>query len=283
MSRIASHPIGPKLAITPEHLQGAADHLGISRLYMTPGKQAFLLSTSDHLDRLAIHPNNRNIDPGWVRAMKEQVRNNAMTNELMILTAAIDIRQVHRIINRDDDDDDAVHDEFQGYILDGQHRYMAMRELRDEIPGFRCQFVLVVYLVESEVELLQRVEMLNRRREFTATDAEQTMARTMFRNAFLSLMGEGNENRQCVHAALKRCSERLRDDAVLAKLYGRSFDDIRAALRKLARGYEAAWQQKLAANPKNQKNMLGKVIQQTGMYVLAEDNANWLMEIERHM
>ena len=137
-------------SVNTSHLVCAAEYLGTHILHRNEGKQALVLSNNNFIDMLQLHELNRDIDAVWVQSMKNEILKNVLSGEAMTLTVVIDVREVKRYINNEEHE---VGEEpgFKAFIVDGQHRWMAMKELVKEIPSISFPVYLMVYMVQSIV------------------------------------------------------------------------------------------------------------------------------------
>lgn len=266
----------PMLQVTTEHMTAAAVYLGgndPANLVYASGHQAFVVSHTSQLDKLRVHAINRPIHAAWVRVMKEEIKKTASMHEMMTLCVAVDVGDVHRHLHCDPDEEP---EPFYAWILDGQHRLQAMKELRDECPILEYRFMLVVYVTQSDEHFRYRLNALNKRREFDAGDVGRVDARTRFMYALARLVGE-HMNRQCVARFRAKVTEGLRDEAVLRKLSAMSEEDICAWLKRVGERFRAiSWDAHVAAHPKDRANAFGKTVAATGLYQMIAPNAAWM-------
>lgn len=233
-------------------------------------RQAFLCSDVTYVGRFDLDPANRNINDEWVREMKTEIKALHERNEMMTLTAAIDKRSIAAFIEAKMSGEDLGM--FKAILLDGQHRWSALKQLRDEQPGTPFKFFLIVYVVDNDEEIKMRLMQLNKRREFTKADAAEVDGRLRFLKVW-NQVTLGHENRVCVRRI--RNSELLRKVPVIKALMNMSEDQIYQKIHQVAQKHQAAYE---ASEDRFKRSMAGKVVRATGMYQLVKDDASWIDE-----
>lgn len=231
-------------------------------------KQAFLCSDVSYIGRFDLDPANRNINPEWVREMKKEVLMLHSQNEIMTLTAAIDKRNIAAFIEAKNSGEDLGM--FKAILLDGQHRWSALKQLRDEQPGVPFRFFLTVYVVEDDEEIKKRLMQLNKRREFTSSDAAEVDGRLRFLKVW-NAVTLGNENRVCVRRI--RNNELLRKVSVIKALMHMNEDAIRSKIMEIAQKYKQEYE---GSNERVKRSVVGQVIRATGLYQLIDANGAWI-------
>ena len=228
---------------------------------------------SDHtyIDRFAIHELNRNVDMAWVSQMKIEIMKTVMAEECMTLTLAIDKRQIETAMNEPDGHDQGG---FKAIILDGQHRWEAMRHLKEEVPGLSFNIWLIVYIVNNDAEILHRLETLNKRRAFSQADNDKIAVTQQFLEAFERLHTPSNQTRRCVVKVRK--SRILKSDTFIAKHRTTTVEDFIARMIDISLQYKELWH---SYEEKTRKSVLNDVIRNTKLYQLADDTCNWLKEL----
>jgi hypothetical protein len=233
--------------------------------------QAFLCSDVSFVGHFDVDPANRSVNDEWVREMKKEIVALHAKNEMMTLTAAIDKRTIAAFIHAKDNDEDLGM--FKAILLDGQHRWTALKQLRDEKPKVEFKFFLIVYIVESDDEIRQRLLQLNKRREFTTSDAAEVDGRLKFLKAW-NQSTLGSENRVCVRRI--RNHELLRNASIVKCLMKMSESEIHKKLYEIASSYEGRYK---ASSDRFKKSVAGQIIRSTGLYQLVNEDGQWLEEI----
>jgi len=270
---------GAPLQVTAAHMNAAAVYLGgndARNLLYTSGHQAFVLSHTSQLSKLRIHPINRPINPAWVVVMKDEIKKNASMKELMTLHVAVDLYDVQRHVECDPDEEP---EPFCAWILDGQHRLQAMKELAGECPILQYNVMLIVYITQNDQHFRYRLETLNKRREFNAADVGGVDARTRFMYALGRVIGD-NMGRQCIARFRSKVTEGLREDEVIRRLGEMTEEQIFTRLKAIGDSYKGRlWEQHVAANPKDRANAFGKTLAATGLYQMLDAGVGWMKEM----
>lgn len=277
-TRMSGHAAAP-VQVTTEHMTAAAVYLGgndAKNLLYTSGHQAFVLSHTSQLSKLRIHPINRPINPAWVTVMKDEIKKNASMQELMTLHVAVDVYDVQRYLQCDPDEEP---EPFCAWILDGQHRLQAMKELAGECPILQYNVMLIVYITQNDQHFRYRLETLNKRREFNAADVGGVDARTRFMYALGRVVGE-HMGRQCVARFRTKVTEGLRDDAVIKRLGEMTEEQMLTRLKAIGESYRLQrWDAHVAENAKNRTNAFGKTVAATGLYQMLDQGIGWMKEM----
>lgn len=251
------------MAVSTDDLKLALNWIG-TPLNIT-ARQALVVSGSAYLEHFDIHPGNRNIDHGWVQQMKSEIVTMTANGEMMILTVAIDFRDIMAfVVNREE-----MLDTFKAIILDGQHRWQAFRELYHE-TGMPINFYVMVYLVNSDEQIKEKLMNLNKCREFTKEDAVEVSARVKFLQVWEEV-AKPCEHRRCIRRI--KNSKRLRSVNITNVLAKMTPEDIRNKLFKIAALYYKQFQD---TNDKFKKSVPGQVITSTKLYQLSCDDDAWL-------
>lgn len=259
--------------VSAEHLAYAAQWLG-SKMLCTSPNQVLLESDHTFLDRFTIHELNRNVDVNWVSQMKVEVLKTIMSKECMTLTLAIDKRMIATAIAEPENEDQGG---FKAIILDGQHRYEAMRQLLREMPALEFNIWLVVYVVSNDAEILSRLETLNRRRNFSQSDNDKIAVTQRFLEAF-----EHYSNREGESMSTKRCIVKVRKSPILKSpkfVSAHRMTTTAQFIEKLAQvstQYKRMWD---AYAEKVPKSVLHDVVKKTKLHQLVDEHANWLNEV----
>jgi folylpolyglutamate synthase/dihydropteroate synthase len=267
--------------VTSEHVEFAARWLGKSMLSMNP-TQVLLESDDSYIDKFAIHELNRNVDMAWVSQMKIEMLKTIMVQECMTLTLAIDVRLIATAMEQGEGDGESegVMEEgkeeggFKGIILDGQHRWEAMKQLKQELPNAKFKIWLIVYIVNNDQEILQRLDTLNKRRHFSQADNDKVAVTKRFLEAF-------SRKHTCTYQS-KRCIVNVRRSSILKSLEfikkhkQTSVVEFEDKLNAVAEKYKDAW---LEARRTSKKCTMNTVIYRTHMYQLIDITCQWLHEL----
>lgn len=197
-------------------------------------KQAICLSGFAHLDRFTLGSINRDVKPTWVKEMKKSILDMHAIGRRTTVTVAIDLRDIKIAL----EDPEAAQD-FKAVIVDSQHRWMAMKELREQHPGMDYKFWLIVYITESEEEMKALLLDLDRRLDITPDDKAQIEIRKRFVEAF-SKLTEGHEKRRCVQRTKNHPI--LRDADVMRALSRMTREDMESKLRDCAKLYKREYE-----------------------------------------
>lgn len=260
-------------SITSEHLDFAASCLGTSILSANP-TQILIESNDTFIHRFSIHELNRNVDPTWVAQMKVELLKTIMAKECMTLTLAIDKR--HIALAMDEPDTTTEYGGFKAIILDGQHRWEAMKQIKEELshhsPTFKIW--LVVYVVENDAEILQRLETLNKRRQFTESDNDKVAVMQRFLEAFAQIHSTEQQTRRCIIRV--RRSPILQSDAFILKHKYTTTEQFHNRILKIAQIYHETW---LGIKKHTKPNVLTFVIEKTHLYQLVDEKENWIKDV----
>jgi hypothetical protein len=256
--------------VTDGHVTYAASWLGTKMLSGNPN-QVLIESNQSFLNRFAIHELNRNVDDNWVAQMKIEILKTKMAEECMTLTLAIDKRSIATALNEPDYNEEQGG--FKAIILDGQHRFIAMKQLVQEMPSIKFNMWLIVYIVSSDAEIVSRLETLNKRRAFTKTDSDKVATLQRFLEAFQSIHHVENQTRRCIVKVRK--SAILKSEKFTQKHKSTTVADFVDVLNKIAAKYKSSWEER--GLPKN--SVLYNVVHDTKLYQLCDEECNWLYEV----
>lgn len=256
--------------ITAEHLQEAAKLLGKQLLDSVPlGRQALLLSDQSYLHRLGLGAVNRDVNAKWVAKLKPEMTRLVMARERTTISACIDLREVKRAIEEQNGAAD-----FKAVVLDGQHRVTCLTEMLAEHPTLRYDFWLQIYIVSSELEMMQLIEDFDKRLVITAKDKKTMQDRHMFTDTFLKLVSKVHHHRRCVTGVLN--NKTLRDEKVVEALQNIDPADLAKRFMAVAEKYKAKYE----ANPPKPTSVVAKVVEDTKLYFLTEyERPEWIYDI----
>lgn len=200
------------------------------------GTQAMGVADFSKLDAMKLGSANRNVNAEWVDDLMRTMFSELHTRkERTLLTLCIDLREVQAAL-----EDPEARAAFRAVILDGQHRWTAMRQIRDNHPGVDIPFWVTVNLVRTDAEMHDIITRLERRSPITDIDRLVMEARKRFKDALMLLVGANNLRRHAFHEAADHPV--LREPRVCAALARvPTVDAMRDALARLATEYEARY------------------------------------------
>ena len=229
-------------------------------------------SDESFIDRFSVHALNRHVDTNWVSEIKVELLKTIMANECMTLTLAIDKRMVAQAV-----EDPEIHVEQGGFtaiILDGQHRWQAMKQLKEEMSCVKFKIWLVIYIVENDTEIIQRLETLNKRRTFSRSDDEKVAVIKRFLQGFCELHTEEYQSRRCIGKIRK--SPILRSEQFIKRHRTTTAEQFTEKIKVIASQYLEIWD---AAKAHTRNNTLYTTIEKTGLYQLVDESCKWLTQV----
>lgn len=238
------------------------------------GHQLLLESNDKYLHMFKKHAINRNVDPQWVQEMKIELLKTIACGESMTLTLAIDTRDIEVAIKEPDTE---IQGGFKAIILDGQHRWEAMVELKKSNPGLHFNLWLVVYVVSSDSEIEERLKSLNKRRTFSQADTDKVNTLRTFLKTLNDLVTDKNANRRCVQNI--RNSAALKSETFLNAHKFTSDAEFKAAMIRIAAKYKQMYEEKIIADSKFARSVVADVVNVSKLYQLIEDPAKWLQQL----
>ena len=254
--------------VTTDIFSFAATILGTKILSCNP-QQLLIESDQSFLPRFTIHELNRNVDENWVHQMKVEIMKNAMGKECMTLTLAIDERMIQAAMAEPEGD---IHGGFKAIVLDGQHRLAGMNQLIHEMPSINFKIWLIVYIVKNDQEILNRLETLNKRRNFSEADNNKILVTRQFLEAFETVHGPNHQTRRCIMNVRK--SPILKSEEFIKKHRLTTVDKFETKIRVVSEMYKTRVEE-----CGGKKGTLFEVIKSTGLHQLIDHSCNWLMEL----
>ena len=221
-------------SVDPRVLNAALEYVTTKVLEVSDGgTQALGAADFSKLDALKLGSANRNVSAEWVNDL---VRTMFMElherRERTMLTLCIDLREVQAAL-----EDPEARAAFRAVILDGQHRWTAMRAIRDAYPGTNIPFWVTVHLVRTDEEQQDIITRLDRRSPITDVDRVVMEARARFKEALMLVVGPANIRRHAFHEAADHPV--LREPRVCAALTRvATVDAMRDKLARLSVEYE---------------------------------------------
>ena len=259
------------MEVTSDHIAHAVKWLGVGILSTNP-HQILVESNDSYIHKFSVHALNRNVDMNWVSEMKVEILKTIMAHECMTLTLAIDKRMVAQAVS--DPDTQVEQGGFTAIVLDGQHRWQAMKQLKEEMPHIEFKIWLVIYLVENDAEIIQRLDTLNKRRNFSRADDEKVAVVTRFLQGFHVLHTDEYQSRRCIGKV--RRSPFLRSEQFVKKHRTTTAEQFTEKIKMIAAQYAELWD---AAKAHTKNNTLHTTIERTGMYQLMDESTKWLTQL----
>jgi hypothetical protein len=257
--------------ISAEHLEEAAKLLGKNMLdSVVCGRQALLLSDQSYLHRLALGSVNRDVNPKWVAKLKTEMSRLVMARERTLISACIDLREVQRAM---EEQNGAV--DFKAVVLDGQHRVTCLNELLADHPTMKYEFWLQIYIVSSEIEMMQLIDDFDKRLVISAKDKKVMQDRHTFTETFLELVPKSHHHRRCVTGVLNH--KTLREEKVVEALQNvESKQKLREGFMRIAERYKSVHDK----SPPKATSVMAKVVEDTKLYFLIEwEKPEWIYEL----
>lgn len=257
--------------VTDEDFEKIAHYLG-KVIDGRKGKQILLLCDVSILDKLELHPCNRNIDQDWVEKLKIPMMKSASDNESLGMMYIAIVKKDVEIAKMGEDGNYS----FKPIILDFQHRYFSLKQIRDQIPDFNFNVYVTVYIVDNDQEIIQRIKNINARREFDNTDNNDLLVRALFKESLDEILGNRTKHR---FVSKIYNNGVLRDKKWTKKLWNRDKEWFKKRLLAISKNYKLSYTQKIDNTPKFTKTVLGQSIQETGLYQLIDEHNLWLESI----
>ncbi len=262
--------------VTDNHLNHAVNMVGTKMLWLSDNqKQALVESDTSFITCFEKHAINRNVNIEWVQQMKVEIMKMAFSKECTTLTLAIHKDSILTVLV--DFDENEANGGFKAIILDGQHRWEAMMQLKKEMPDFNMKIMLVIYIVENEDELLHRLRILNKRLTFTQEDNDKVNITKRFIEAFNQIVTPQNMAKRCIQKVKK--SAILQSDAFTNKHKLTTVEKFNKAIIKVSNDYYEKYTGKLSSDSKFCKSVTAEVIKITKLYQLVDDTCAWISEI----
>lgn len=256
------------MTVNAEHLTEAAKLLGKQLLdSVSGGRQALLLTDQSYLHRLGLGSVNRDVNIKWVAKLKTEMSRLVMARERTTISACIDLRDVQRAMEEQEGAAD-----FKAIVLDGQHRVTCLNELYADHPTMKYDFWLQLYVVSSEMEMLQLIEDFDKRLVISSKDKKTMQDRHKFTESFLELVPKSLHHRRCVTGVLNH--KMLRDEKVVEAL--QKIGPLRDRFLRVAESYKSSYER----SPPKATSVMAKVIEDTKLYFLiAWEKDDWIQEL----
>lgn len=257
-------------ATSPDVLSAALQYVTTRVLDVADGgTQALGASDFSKLDAMKLGSMNRNVDPAWVADLVKTMFNELHAKrERTMLTLCIDLTQVQAAL-----EDDEARAGFRAVILDGQHRWTAMRDIRDAYPGTNIPFWVTVHLVRSDAEQQEIIAKLDRRSRITDVDRAVMESRRRFKDALMCAVGTANLRKHCfIEAADHAVLREPRVCAALARV-ATSGDAVRAMIDGCSAAYEGRWADCVKGALKGSQR---SIVKATKLYFFMADPREWV-------
>lgn len=268
------------IVVTNKDIETACVWIGKKLLHWNSNdnpKQILVLSDLSSIDKFDEHPLNRTTDPDWVSKMTIQMLNLATKNEATTLEIAINKNDIRAYATAMSDGETY---EYKVIILDGQHRWKAMREIKNTMPHIKMDIILHVHVCEDEDDIVNHLNAINNRRAFTDVHSEQVAMVSRFFKAVDNIVTPSNRTRRCV-TKLKNSNKILKSAEFNNKFKNYSVADFEQAIKKNAESYKAKWDEYVNADIKHSKTALYQVVYGTKLYNLVDDSYEWLMKLKK--
>jgi hypothetical protein len=170
--------------------------------------------------------------------------------------------------------------EFQLPIIDGQHRWTALKELMNEMaPDVirRVVIKLTVYLCNDDAHLARRLETVNFVHKWGDADHETVRVRNAFVRALDLALGEEWSGRKPTKT-VAGCAV-LRDESWTRQHWGTGDDVFEHEIRKLAQSEHAEEWKQLAKGIRSSL-VLAQAIRGSQLWQLADTTHEWIRLIE---
>jgi hypothetical protein len=257
-------------AITSYHIRYAAELLGnIIAEYPT---QCLIESCEASLKYIERHANNRHVSMEWVESLKKVMLEMIHFQEIILIDVAITTGSIEVAIH--DPDTSQEQGGFKAYILDGQHRVEALKQIMREHPDIKFAITYKVVMVNSDSEISDRIAKLNQRRNFDQSDIDKTAVCKNFLMAIEKIIGKQNMNRQYIMKLKK--SNILNNTVFIDKHKNKTIDQFCTAINTLANSYKSAWVTRSTDDTKFDKSVVGQLIRNSKMYQFIHDPNDWI-------
>lgn len=257
--------------ITDEDFEKIAHYLG-KVIDGRKGKQILLLSDVSILDKLSLHPCNRNIDQEWVDKLKIPMMKLASDNESIGMMYIAIIKKDVEIAKLGENGNYS----FKPVIIDFQHRFFGLKQIRDQIPDFNFNVYVTVYIVDNDQEIIQRINSINTRREFDNADNNDLMVRAIFKESLDDILGKRTKHR-FVNQIYN--NDILRDKQWTRKLWNHDKNWFKKRFITISKNYKSTYEKKIEDFPKFKTSVLGLTLQETQLYQLIDEKNTWLEQI----
>jgi hypothetical protein len=236
------------------------------------GKQASVLLSNEDFSDLTYSCHNRTVDRRHASSLEAFVKDKAFKGEIVdTLKLAITMEDLCSRRFRE-----------QGtvtvYVVDGQHRLLATKNLMDLYPGVTFSFLADVFIYHDVSEIGGVVKALQNALPLSTAQRVGISGRGRFTEALTNVLRRSGEhpNRLCV-----RClpmNRRLQDGSpVVSVLRMKTIKEIERMLLAIGTDYERMYRRNLEEGTIRRATQ--DVIANTKLYQLADTTASWLDRI----
>jgi hypothetical protein len=236
------------------------------------GKQASVLLSNDDYNNLIYSCHNRTVDERHASTLETFIRDKAFKGEI------VDTLKLAMTM----DDMCSRHFQDRGvapvYVVDGQHRILAVKTLMNRYPGVTFCFLADIYIYNNVSEIGDAVKALQNSLPLSMTQKVGISGRGRFVEALNNILrrcGE-NPNRICIRNI--PMNYRLKDGSpAVAVLRMKTIKEIEKMIMSLGADYERRYRRACADG--DIKNATREVITNTKMYQLVDTSLAWLDRI----
>ena len=239
-----------------------------------------VITDASVVHKLRWHSANRNIHPPHVAALKSRIVLSLLQDvpEPIALVAGLvrpDMAD-HLEASRESPETG----EFQLPIIDGQHRWTALKELMGEMaPDVISRVVvkLTIYLCNDDARLSWRLDTINFVHKWGDADHETVRVRNAFVRGLDRAIGDDWSGRKPTKT-VAGCSV-LRDENWTRQHWGMGEEFFEGEIRRLAESEHAEEWKQLARAVKSSL-VLGQAIRSSQLWQLADTTHEWIRLIE---
>jgi hypothetical protein len=253
-----------------------------SLLYVTNKIIGVKTTPTRCIDLLEPHVLNRTINPDRVKELESVLKTVVLSGEFIELSIAIETSSIQSIITDCLSEDHTVvkQTDYKFKILDGQHRWKAIQNIRD-LPGMDSLIIhLKIYLASNEKEIVRRIDEINDIRSFSKDEKTQINVTYNFLMAFSALtIGTSGS----VIDRVKNC-EYIKTDEFRKKHRDVGENQFQELILKLSQAYEEQWNgfvhKLIESNPSHyRRGLVYRVVEKTKLYHLHCLPIDWIKKL----
>ena len=257
-------------------LNHAASILG-TKIISSKDHQCLIESNSTFMKFFERHPMNRHVDMDWVKELKSEMMKMIMAKECTMIDLAVSKIDIETAVK----DADPTKDQggFKAIILDGQHRMEALKQIANEIPANTFDIWLRVFIVDNDEDVINRIEILNKRRGFNQSDIDKQATNKNFLAAVEKKIGTANLRRQ-YYIKLKKAAK-LNDKTWVNNHKNMTVTQFCNKLDTIAQDHYARYlgmiKDQNGSDTKFSKSAIGQIIKESKMFqFIVEDPNEWI-------